>query len=70
MNDEILQVWQEWAKSRYSDEEIRRNIDNADRVNSQECAQSEAQVALAKIAYNEMILNRIINAKKTWGLAS
>jgi hypothetical protein len=65
-----LQVWQEWAKSRYSDEDIKGHINKAVDAFDTDSTTCHATIAQAMIAYNEMILNRIINAKKTWGLAS
>jgi len=65
---EVIIAWGKMAKTRYDDDIIRKHIDKSCMVGENQAAQAEAQVALAMIFYNEMINNRIINAKKMWDI--
>jgi len=62
--EEAIKNWNVAAATRYTDEEIKEHIENSTYVIGGELASAEALVAQAMIAYNEMINNRIINAKK------
>jgi len=72
--EEAIAIWDEMAKTRYSDDVIRNHINiaielqSSEKLLSNEYAEVEASIAQTMIAYNEMINDRIINAKNSWGL--
>jgi hypothetical protein len=57
--------WQEMRRTMYSDETIREYIRYASNDSAQ-YAPANAQTALAMIAYNRMIEERIERAQKSW----
>lgn len=59
--------WQEMRETMYSLEEIRKHIGYAE-SNPPEYVPASALTALVKIAYNEMIENRIAHDRKSRGL--
>lgn len=65
--------WDELRKTKYSDKDIRiainvgRQASGSDYAN-EPYAQSCFQQAMAMIAYNEMVDNRIERAEKSWGI--
>jgi hypothetical protein len=63
-NQAILK-WQEMKKTQYPDEVIREFIRYATN-DSVQYASANAQAALAMIAYNRMIDERIERAQKSW----
>lgn len=64
---EALALWSKQKETKYSDIEIKQVIEYAYTGNL-EYSGVQAQTAMAMIAYNEMIDNRIENARKSWGL--
>ena len=67
------ELWAEWKRTKYGDEQIKEHIDNAHHNAHYECAdqgyiQGQCLTAQAMIAYNEMIDERIERARRTWGM--
>lgn len=60
--------WDRMLDTRYSDEEIKEVIQGADASNDEMVSLSYSNTALAMVAYNRMIEERVRSAQKSWGM--
>lgn len=61
------ELWAEWQRTKFPDDQIRETIRYA-MEKSADYPAADALTAQAMIAYNEMIDTRIERARRTWGM--
>jgi hypothetical protein len=66
--EKVMRICEKRKASKYSDEEIKRDIGRAEEIEVTEFANLSAMIAQAKIAYNQMIDEDTERVEKSWGL--